>query len=58
MNCGLCEKNCPVNQSKNNAEKYSEKESFACIANDEKIRGESSSGGMFTVLAEKSIEEG
>ena len=58
VNCGLCEKNCPVNQSKNNAEKYSEKESFACIANDEKIREESSSGGMFSVLAERIIAEG
>ena len=58
VNCGLCEKKCPVNQSKNNAEKYSEKEAFACIANDEKIREESSSGGMFSVLAERIIAEG
>ena len=58
VNCGLCEKNCPVNQGGNDEEKFSEKKAFACIANDEKIREESSSGGMFTVLAEKSIEEG
>lgn len=58
VNCGLCEKNCPVNQGGNDEEKFSEKKAFACIANDEKIREESFSGGMFTVLAEKSIEEG
>ena len=58
VNCGLCEKNCPVNQGGNDEEKFSEKKAFTCIANDEKIREESSSGGMFTVLAEKSIEEG
>ena len=58
VNCGLCEKNCPANQGGNDEEKFSEKKAFTCIANDEKIREESSSGGMFTVLAEKSIEEG
>lgn len=58
VNCGLCEKNCPVNQSGKTAEKFSVRKTFACIANDEKIREKSSSGGMFTVLAEKIIEEG
>ena len=58
VNCGLCEKNCPVNQSGKTAEKFSVRKAFACIVNDEKIREKSSSGGMFTVLAEKIIEEG
>lgn len=58
VNCGLCEKNCPVNHVGNDDENFSEKKAFACIANDEVIREESSSGGMFTVLAENIIEEG
>ena len=58
VNCGLCEKNCPVNQGGNDAENFSEKNTFACMADDEKIREESSSGGMFSVFAEKIIENG
>lgn len=53
IECGLCEKVCPViNQG-------SPKEPlvYAAINPDEKIRKESSSGGIFTLLAEKIIKE-
>lgn len=50
--CGLCEKVCPVinkNVTNNNSAAY------ACINKDDNIRQQSSSGGMFTVIAEKVI---
>lgn len=58
VNCGLCEKNCSVNNTEIGRENFSERKAFACIASDEKVREESSSGGMFTVLAEKIIKDG
>lgn len=58
VNCGLCEKSCPVNSTGTGRENFSERKAFACIANGERIREESSSGGMFTVLAEKIIKDG
>lgn len=55
IDCGLCEKVCPViNQE-------SEREPLAVYAaknDDESIRVKSSSGGIFTLLAEKVIDEG
>lgn len=61
VKCGLCEKICPVLAITSEAPPdgtFSLRESFACIARDEKIRAESSSGGVFTVLAEKVIADG
>jgi len=55
IQCGLCEKVCPalnIQQGKNQNPK-----AFAVINNDEKIRMESSSGGVFTAVAKKIIEE-
>lgn len=56
-NCGLCEKICPILNYR-----YPEKDScgltFAAINNDESIRLKSSSGGVFTAIAEKVIELG
>lgn len=55
ISCGLCEKVCPVlNPLKNEPEKTNV---FSGINIDEKIRIESSSGGVFSVLAEKIINE-
>lgn len=55
IDCGLCEKVCPViNQS-------SEREPLEVLAAknpNEEIRRESSSGGIFTMLAESVIDEG
>ncbi len=53
--CGLCEKVCPViNQS----EPRRPLTVYAAKNNDEEIRRQSSSGGIFTLLAEKVINDG
>ncbi len=53
--CGLCEKVCPViNQS----EPRKPLKVYAAKNKDEEIRRQSSSGGIFTLLAEKIINEG
>lgn len=56
IKCGLCEKVCPVI---NNIEKNIEKipMAYAVYAKDNMIREDSSSGGMFTLLAEKVLEK-
>jgi len=54
--CGLCVKICPVlNLVENDCVK--EPKAFAAKINDEDIRRQSSSGGVFTALAQKVIEE-
>lgn len=55
IDCGLCEKVCPV---LNPYEARKPLQVLATINKDEKIRMESSSGGIFTLLAEKVINEG
>lgn len=50
IECGLCEKVCPVINQK---PKKGPLEVYAAINPDEQIRKESSSGGIFTLLAEK-----
>ena len=55
IKCGLCEKVCPVLQQ------YDERvpmRTLAAINNNEEVRMTSSSGGVFTLLAEKVIDEG
>ena len=55
IDCGLCEKVCPViNQNKT---KHPLK-AYAAINPVEEIRSKSSSGGIFTAIAEKVISEG
>lgn len=55
IDCGLCEKVCPIiNQD---SEREPQKV-YAAKNNDETIRLKSSSGGVFTLLAEKIIEDG
>lgn len=55
INCGLCEKVCPIiNNSKNS----NQPEAYAVINKNETIREKSSSGGMFTILAEYVIKNG
>lgn len=54
INCGLCEKVCPIiNKTKIDIEH----KAYACINNDDKIRSESSSGGVFTLLAENILSK-
>lgn len=57
ISCGLCEKVCPIINRKAD-EKNKKKEAYACINLNEKIRLESSSGGVFSILAERVIERG
>lgn len=55
IDCGLCEKVCPViNQNEQSKPLYV----YAAKNTDEKIRMQSSSGGIFTMLAEAVINEG
>lgn len=56
VECGLCEKVCPA-ISPLRVQK-SECKAFAAINNDEAIRIESSSGGVFTAIAEKIVTTG
>lgn len=55
IDCGLCEKVCPVLHQ---AEERVPLEVFAAKNPNEEIRMESSSGGVFTQLAELTIEAG
>ena len=55
VNCGLCEKVCPeININR----QVQPKQVWAAQNNDEKIRRDSSSGGIVTKLGEKIIEDG
>lgn len=50
VDCGICEKVCPViHQAESSKE---EPATYACYNKDEEIRKQSSSGGIFTLLAE------
>lgn len=55
ISCGLCEKVCPVI---NQAEEKKPQKILAAKNIDEDIRLQSSSGGIFSLLAEKIIAEG
>lgn len=55
VDCGICEKVCPVI---NRGKEQNPLQVFAAKNKDEKIRIESSSGGIFSLLAEKIINEG
>lgn len=55
INCHLCEKVCPV---ANQAESRIPIDSYAAYNMDDGVRKDSSSGGVFTLLAEKVIDEG
>lgn len=56
LNCGMCEKACPINRSEPlNNTKIS---AYSLISLDTKKRIKSSSGGAFSVLAEKVISNG
>ena len=54
--CALCERVCPV--LKNAEGKANTARAYACYNLDEKTRLESSSGGIFTLIAEKIIDMG
>ena len=54
IDCALCEKVCPILNEGSNRKPL---KVYAAINKDEKIRLESSSGGIFTLLAEQTIGE-
>lgn len=55
IDCDKCEKVCPVI---NQAEPHRPINVYAAINPDEEIRRQSSSGGIFTLLAEQTIKDG
>lgn len=55
IECGLCERVCPVI---NQGEARDPMQAFAAKNPDESVRQQSSSGGIFTLLAERVIGEG
>ena len=55
IDCGLCEKVCPVLHPVNNE---TEPLVYAAINNNEAVRMQSSSGGIFTLIAEHVLERG
>jgi acetyltransferase-like isoleucine patch superfamily enzyme/coenzyme F420-reducing hydrogenase beta subunit len=58
VGCGVCKKTCPMNKTQ--AQRTGEAKeviAFAVINKNEEIRMNSSSGGVFTLLAEKIISE-
>ena len=55
IDCGLCEKVCPFLHP---YEPRTPRHTYASINNNEQIRMESSSGGIFTLLAEQIITDG
>ena len=59
VKCGLCEKACPwENEVLNPNGSTKAPKTVAAYAQDEEIRLQSSSGGIFTVLAEKILDDG
>jgi len=54
INCRLCEKICPILNTKNI---QNEPVAYACYNKNENIRKESSSGGIFILLANKILEK-
>ena len=59
VQCGACEMACPWNSTIENSNVSAElPKTIAAYARDESVRIESSSGGIFTVLAEKIIDDG
>jgi len=55
INCGLCKKSCPAINTTNNESKN---KCYVGYAKDKKYKEHSSSGGIFTVIAEKVLLDG
>lgn len=56
INCGLCEKVCPIVNGKTAANER-EVRAYAAINKNEEIRLNSSSGGIFTLIAENVLDK-
>lgn len=57
IDCGLCEKKCPV-VVQDNINTFTETEAFAAKTSSDEIRGKSSSGGIFSELATWVLQQG
>ena len=57
VDCGLCEKVCPIQHPANHVERYAEPTVFAAYTKDEAIRLDSTSGGIHSMLAMKMYEK-
>lgn len=57
VDCGLCDKVCPIQNKANHVERYSELNVFAAYTKDEAIRLDSTSGGIHSMLALKMYEK-
>lgn len=56
LRCNLCETVCPIANKKKITK--NEPKAYACINNNETIRKQSSSGGIFTLIAEEILNQG
>lgn len=57
VNCGLCDKVCPIQNKANHVDRYAEPNVFAAYTKDEAIRLDSTSGGIHSMLALKMYEK-
>lgn len=57
VDCGLCDKVCPIQNKANHVERYAEPTVFAAYTKDEVIRLDSTSGGIHSMLALKMYEK-
>lgn len=55
--CGLCVRTCPINKTES-ADTPAHQKVYACYCLDEDVRAASSSGGVFSELAIRSLSEG
>lgn len=57
VDCGLCDKVCPIQNKADFVERYAEPNVFAAYTKDEAIRLDSTSGGIHSMLAMKMYEK-
>lgn len=57
VDCGLCDKVCPIQNKANHVVRYAEPNVFAAYTKDEAIRLDSTSGGIHSMLAQKMYEK-
>lgn len=58
IQCGVCKKICPIKEKKVEDKSLDDVEVFACVSKNKDILMESSSGGVFTHLANVTIDNG
>lgn len=57
IDCGLCDRVCPIQNKASHVERYSDPSVFAAYTKDEEIRMDSTSGGIHSMLALKMYEK-